>query len=454
MKKILLTILIGALCGFAILFSLVACNEEHIHVFNKEVIHEKYLEMEATCLTLAKYFYSCACGEKGNDSFEYGESLGHNIETILEQKPTCIEDGWDAYNKCTRCNYSTFVVKNALGHDYKEGKCKNCEDIKKYTVNWIDFDNTILETDSVYYGEIPEYNGLEPNRQKTVYQTFTFVGWDKEVSSITEDINFKAKYKVEDTLFTLSFDSNGGELIDSGATIKGKYYETISLPKIKKPGYYFKGWDITPKLSVSSGLFNGEKYNIKQDAVFTAVWAPLFVIEGNTIVGYNDYTSGPDDFGTGIIEYPENKVEVPSMIDGKEIKAIGDFAFYNCYKITHVSLPNSVKSIGRYAFGGCSNLRGVGLGGTEIIQAYAFSSCTSLSSIIITESVNKIEYCAFYECKKLSIAIFRDTEDWNKAVYKNNGSGDYGSIIKISVEDEENMALELKSASLIDFYKE
>ena len=31
--------------------------------------------------------------------------------------PTCTENGWDAYETCTRCDYTTYKEKAALGHD-------------------------------------------------------------------------------------------------------------------------------------------------------------------------------------------------------------------------------------------------------------------------------------------------------------------------------------------------
>ena len=35
--------------------------------------------------------------------------LGHDIKTVEEKEPTCNESGWNAYEMCTRCDYSTKV---------------------------------------------------------------------------------------------------------------------------------------------------------------------------------------------------------------------------------------------------------------------------------------------------------------------------------------------------------
>jgi hypothetical protein len=45
--------------------------------------------------------------------------------------------------------------------------------------------------------------------------------------------------------------------------------------------------------------------------------------------------------------------------------AISAYMFYNCTKLTGVTLPNSVTSIGEYAFSGCTGLTGVTIGNGE-----------------------------------------------------------------------------------------
>ena len=43
--------------------------------------------------------------------------------------PTCTEAGWEAYDTCSRCNYTTFKELPALGHDYVDYKCTRCGSI-------------------------------------------------------------------------------------------------------------------------------------------------------------------------------------------------------------------------------------------------------------------------------------------------------------------------------------
>lgn len=60
-------------CGYVIEAQL-----GHTHVFDKEVATDAYKASDATCTAKATYYKSCACGEKGTETFEYGELGAHN----------------------------------------------------------------------------------------------------------------------------------------------------------------------------------------------------------------------------------------------------------------------------------------------------------------------------------------------------------------------------------------
>lgn len=75
---------------FAVIFalSLVLCactdngvnngGETHQHAFTLQVAEQQFLKTPATCTSKAVYYKSCRCGEKGVDTFEYGEFAPHS----------------------------------------------------------------------------------------------------------------------------------------------------------------------------------------------------------------------------------------------------------------------------------------------------------------------------------------------------------------------------------------
>ena len=60
------------------------------HTFDKEAVDAKYLKSAADCTHAAVYYKSCACGEKGTETFESGEPLGHKWKAATGYAPkTC-----------------------------------------------------------------------------------------------------------------------------------------------------------------------------------------------------------------------------------------------------------------------------------------------------------------------------------------------------------------------------
>ena len=62
---------------------------------------------------------------------------------------------------------------------------------------------------------------------------------------------------------------------------------------------------------------------------------------------------------------PSAALIVPETIDGRLVTRLGDWAFYQCFFLTSITIPDSVRSIGEGAFGRCTRLASAHFGGTE-----------------------------------------------------------------------------------------
>ena len=67
---------------------------------------------------------------------EYGEkdSNNHALEQHAAKAPTCTEIGWDAYDTCSRCDYTTYAELPALNHDYQAVTVEPTCETDGYTV--------------------------------------------------------------------------------------------------------------------------------------------------------------------------------------------------------------------------------------------------------------------------------------------------------------------------------
>ena len=81
---------------------------------------------------------------------------------------------------------------------------------------------------------------------------------------------------------------------------------------------------------------------------------------------------------------------------------ISEYAFSGCSSLTSLILPSSVTSIGKYAFSGCSSLTSLILpSSVTSIGESAFSGCSSLTSLTIPSSITEIGNDAFENCENL-----------------------------------------------------
>ena len=110
----------------------------------------------------------------------------------------------------------------------------------------------------------------------------------------------------------------------------------------------------------------------------------------------------PDGFGANIIS---NKYEdgQGTLLFDAPVTLIGRGVFLGCSSLTSVIIPDSITSIGSLAFSGCTSLTSVTIpDSVTSIGVQAFYYCTSLTSVIIPDGVTSIGESAFNSCDSLT----------------------------------------------------
>ena len=127
------------------------------------------------------------CTEKGWDAYEtcsrcdytttYQElpALNHDLVHNDAQAPTCTEKGWDAYDTCSRCDYTTRKEIPALNHDFvhHDAQAPTCTE-----KGWNAYD-TCSRCDYTTYAELPilghDYQAVtvDPTCEADGYTIFT-----------------------------------------------------------------------------------------------------------------------------------------------------------------------------------------------------------------------------------------------------------------------------------------
>ena len=129
------------------------CLKACIHSFTKTSTASKYLKSSATCTSEAVYYKSCACGlASSTETFTSGaiDPENHALVHHEAQAPTCTAVGWEAYDTCSRCGYTTKVEKQKTPHSYgtptyvwaannasctATRTCTACQHVENETVN-------------------------------------------------------------------------------------------------------------------------------------------------------------------------------------------------------------------------------------------------------------------------------------------------------------------------------
>ena len=150
--------------------------------------------------------------------------------------------------------------------------------------------------------------------------------------------------------------------------------------------------------------------------------------------------AGRDNRGYGT----EGKLSVLDLSEAKIVKGgdsyypgdncytsndeIGEKAFYDCSRLTSLTLPDGITSIGSRAFYGCSGLTSLTLpAGITSIGEFAFSYCSGLTSIYVyAEKVPRIGRYAFEGCASRKCTLYVP-----KGTYDNYRRSEFGYFVNI-----------------------
>lgn len=120
-------------------------------------------------------------------------------------------------------------------------------------------------------------------------------------------------------------------------------------------------------------------------------------VEGGKI--YFDKVSGAiTDCDRGV-----TSADIPSVIEDVPVTGIGSYAFFGCYNLNHITIPDSVTVIGSSGFYGCNSLTDITIPDSVTgIGNSVFMGCSGLTHITIPGSVTSIGESVFEDCRSLT----------------------------------------------------
>ena len=128
-----------------------------------------------TCTEIGWNAYEACSRCNYTTTYQELPALNHDLVQHDAKAPTCTEIGWDAYKTCSRCDYTTYAELPALNHDLVQHAAKAPTCTEK---GW-DAYETCSRCDHTTYAELPALNHdyqavtVEPTCEADGYTVFT-----------------------------------------------------------------------------------------------------------------------------------------------------------------------------------------------------------------------------------------------------------------------------------------
>ncbi len=143
------------------------------------------------------------------------------------------------------------------------------QEIKKYTIKFVNEDGTELQSESLPYGTTPEYKGENPTKTGDAQYSYVFEGWDKEIVPVKKNETYTATFNSNINNYLVTFDTHGGTEIQPQSVPYGGLAVKPSDPTkaaTAESYYYFDGWDYNFATPITGNVtINAQWYETKAE---------------------------------------------------------------------------------------------------------------------------------------------------------------------------------------------
>ena len=208
-----------------------------------------------------------------------------------------------------------------------------------YAYTFLDASGNVFTTGTGHFGDVIAYPNSNPIKESTNTTSYKFIGWDKQDTTLTDNIVFTPVYEEEVIYYNYKFLDANGEVLKSdnveyGATIV--YPSAPTKEADKEYTYTFVGWDHSDTVITSNITFKPIFDGIKNKYTYKFVDSDGSVLFEETV----EYGAMPN--------VPENPSKDGQKFAGwdKEVVAVTEDVIYTAvYKEGITSLEGLKVSI-------------------------------------------------------------------------------------------------------------
>ena len=402
--------------------------QEHVHTWSEWTIVS-----QETCTTAGLEMRICQTDASHSEQ-RFIEPK-HIIVNHEAKEPTCAEVGWETYESCSRCEYTTYVeIAKNENHDWVDGLCElpTCEEAgweEEYC--WLCKESRFHELPALGHKWKEEFNDTHHWTQCEI--CYYMLVMEEHIDDGFGNCSV-CNIKMPPTmgiLYEISSDGTSAEVVgyegDERNVRIADTYQGVPVTTIGDSAFHACNMNsvVIPDSVITVGSYafmNCQNLtNVKIGSSVTSISGSVFywsnnltnieVSESNSNYKAIDGNLYSKD-GKTLVKYASGKRESSFTIPST-VTTISNDAFEGS-KLTTVVIPDSVKTIGSFAFEGCYNLK----------------------SIVIPDSVTSIGDHVFSNMYASDLIIYCEAEsqpsgwdsDWNQCYGHSNGT-DYCTVV-------------------------
>ena len=235
-----------------------------------------------------------------------------------------------------------------------------------------------------------------------------------DASSFQGCVNLKDFVVAYNTTFKVEKDSEGNNaiLLNNDKTSIISYPSATGSYTIPEYITSISNWAFADATNLTEVIIHENLTDLPSNAFYGACYLEKFTVHSNNPYFTTDESNQillSNDTETLICwPYAENDIEIPESvkiiddyalgytffdsIDLNNVEIIGKCAFWGCYKVTEITIPESVKEIRPYAFYDCDDLTQIVFENTEGWALYDPETDVFIQILDVSDPDENIEY--------------------------------------------------------------